>query len=329
MKERIVVSVIVPVYQVEKYIRRCINSIRAQTYKNLQVLLIDDGTRDDSGKICDEYAKKDHRIEVFHKENGGLSDARNYGLEHAVGEYIVFVDSDDFLCPQYVERLLEMCVTEEADIAICDYSRTEHDYIILQHKKFKTKEYSGIKAVEQLFGRNHVYMTVAWNKMYKRELFEGIRFPKGKIHEDEATTYKLFLKSTRVIATDEILYGYFMSEGSIMRDEYRVQRLDIIKIALDRLKTLQKAGYSDLVLLSKRELSNILIYHYYQCRNKIKGSGMIQEKLFLLHEKYCVKDAQAKQFPVLARINCLFFNRNKELYCILFGIYQWFKILIL
>ena len=280
-KNTILVSVIIPVYQVEAYIERCIQSIIHQSYKYLEILLIDDGTKDRSGQICEAYKEKDSRIKVFHKVNGGLSDARNYGIERASGQYIVFVDSDDFVHEDYIKSLLKLCDRQNADIAVCDFEKTNGNQITDFGEK-RIKECTGIEAVQQSFGINHVYMTVAWNKMYKRALFDDIRFPKGKIHEDEATTYKLFLKAQKVVLSKEKLYAYFLSDDSIMRANYSNKRLDIVDAVVNKICYLHQNSYKELERLSRIELSNILIYHYYNCEKYLLDSKKILEKLKMI-----------------------------------------------
>ena len=165
------ISIIVPVYQVEKYIRQCIDSILAQTFTDFELILVDDGSKDNSGKICDEYAEKDKRIRVIHKENGGLSDARNKGLDNASGNYFMFVDGDDYIAPNMAECLYKKIFEAKADIAVCNYR-----YIFESdgEKDFATENKAEVLNSNEIFynrknERNYGFWTVAWNKLYKRE----------------------------------------------------------------------------------------------------------------------------------------------------------------
>ena len=195
------ISVIVPIYKVEKYIHRCIDSIINQTYKNLEIILVDDGSPDSCPRICDEYAKKDKRIKVIHKENGGLSDARNKGVDIATGDYIAFVDSDDYIHPNMYEVLIYELEKNNSDIALCKYK------IVYEKSKIKTEidgkfevySLNNLQALDSMYGKDGVDFIVAWNKLYKKDLFNKIRYPVGKIHEDEYTTYKLLFASKNVI----------------------------------------------------------------------------------------------------------------------------------
>ena len=262
------VSVIVPIYMVEPYLKRAVDSIRNQTYQNLEIILVDDGSKDQCGRICDDYAKADNRIVVIHKENGGLSDARNAGLDIARGEYIMFVDSDDYIASDCVETLLGCLKEHDADVSMCSYAvtdSTEFDESIFaagrnnekekkQSKEWKIKtdnhksdghEYDGSveicdrrKLLSNLYDANHrdaTYFIVSWNKIYKASLWDGIRFPKGKIHEDEATTYKIYDRAKKGIYLHKPLYGYFTAPDSITRARFNIKRLQWMDALDDRI----------------------------------------------------------------------------------------------
>lgn len=212
------ISLVVPIYKVEKYLARCIESIMNQTYKNLEIILVDDGSPDNCGDICDYYAKKDQRIKVIHKKNGGLSDARNVGIDIARGDYIGFVDSDDYIHPLMYERLWDSMQSSESDIAVSNIEKVYGE--AMKFPSITADEvaiYDGIQAIKNILDKNrHVVSVVAWGKLYKKSLFDGVRFPKGKIHEDEFTTYKLYYKSDRVVELSGRYYYYFQREDSIM-----------------------------------------------------------------------------------------------------------------
>lgn len=216
MNERI--SVIVPVYNVEKYLPRCMDSILAQTYQNLEIILVDDGSSDECPKICDEYERRDERIRVIHKENGGLSDARNTGIDAANGEYLTFVDSDDYIHPEMYESLWGALKAEHAEVAMCNLKKVyQMDAEVSSVEEKEVKVYTGIQAIENILDKNlHVVSVVACGKLYKRKLFEDIRFPKGKLHEDEFTTYQIYYKSNQIVACSGAYYYYFQRENSIM-----------------------------------------------------------------------------------------------------------------
>lgn len=216
MKE--LISVIVPVYNVEKYLTRCVESIRKQTYSNLEIILVDDGSPDACPRMCDQFALDDARIKVIHKPNGGLSDARNAGIEAASGAYIGFVDSDDYIHPKMYMELWKSLKAEKADIAVCGVKKVfDGSGGIPDQPENTVRVYSGREAVTNIFEASmYLQSVVAWNKLYRRELFGDVRYPVGKIHEDEFTTYELFYKSDKVVYNTGIYYYYYQRADSIM-----------------------------------------------------------------------------------------------------------------
>ena len=257
------VSIIVPVYQVKDYIGECVESLLRQTYTNLEILLVDDGSTDGSGAICDEYARRDNRIRVIHQENQGLSAARNTGLDRAAGEYVAFVDSDDAVLSDFIETLYDLADRYQADIAACAYERgeirdagTQIENDIHVANQFRDKnavgavdghdhpEYdSGVTEVcmtsrqmlRQWHGRYKKWETVAWNKLYRKRIMDGsngnvaIHFPIGRRHEDVLTSHLIVANAGRIVLTTQKLYLYRAREDSItsqvMTAEYRKQNL--------------------------------------------------------------------------------------------------------
>lgn len=213
------ISIIVPIYKVELYLARCLNSIIHQTYSNLEIILVDDGSPDKCGDICEEYKLQDSRIRIIHKENGGLSDARNAGLDISTGEYIALVDSDDWVAPNYIQVLFDLIKNNGADISICNLLLVYNNEEIINadnNKNVEVKKYTNIQALEQYFEEYSLQMIVAHCKLYKAELFKNIRYPLGKIHEDEYTTYKLLYSANKVMFTTSCLYYYFQRSDSII-----------------------------------------------------------------------------------------------------------------
>lgn len=209
------ISIIVPVYNVEKYLEKCIESIINQTYKNLQIILVDDGSKDNSGKICDEFKLKDNRIEVIHKTNGGLSDARNAGLKIAKGDYIGFVDSDDYIEKDMFETLVGLIEKNNADISIVSFYEIYNNLIIGVRNSKELIELSKIEAIRELLIDNRI-QSYAWNKLFKKELFKDLEFPVNKNFEDIATTLLLFEKADKVVLYEEPKYYYQRRDDSIV-----------------------------------------------------------------------------------------------------------------
>lgn len=216
MNQDILISVIVPVYNVEEYLPRCVDSILAQTYGNLEILLVNDGTKDNSGAICDEYAKKDARIRVIHKENGGLSSARNAGLNVARGEYIAFVDSDDWIERDAYETMLGLALKH--DVKLVCAGRYDVNSGSGEKKRGLCppgqEVISGQELVRRIFTWDNID-SAAWDKLYHRSLFREIRYPVGKIVEDVPVTYRIALDAGRAAMCDKPIYNYFHRPGSI------------------------------------------------------------------------------------------------------------------
>lgn len=205
------VSVIVPVYNVEKYLDKCVSSILNQTYRGIEIILIDDGSTDGCGRMCDEY--QDERIRVIHQINKGLSEARNCGIDIATGEYILFVDGDDWIEPSTVECLLQACVENEADVSCCGHYKEFVDRTTAHPLVTELKIYEGDEIVIPAMKGSFAHY--AWEKLWKRELFDTCRFPPGMQFEDIATTWKLFLKCQRVVCIPDILFHYIYRKDSI------------------------------------------------------------------------------------------------------------------
>jgi|GEM_PF-121104 len=231
------ISVIVPVYRTEKYLVNCIESIRKQTYTNLEIVLVDDGSDDESGKICDDFAKKDERIKVYHTENHGLSHARNYGIEHSTGDYIAFVDSDDMIHERFMQYLYDLCVQHKADIAQCDFLMIRSLADVLSPQKMeKVWEYSASEILAHSYeGFEAVRYIVAWNKLYKRSAIGTIRFPEGKLHEDAYTTHKIFHNVQKVVVSNQYMYWYLQRDDSIIGKKYDLSRLDSVEASREKM----------------------------------------------------------------------------------------------
>ncbi len=278
-------SIIVPIYNVEAYLPRCIDSILAQTYTDFELILVDDGSPDNCPSICDEYAEKDSRIIVIHKENGGLSSARNAGLDIAQGDYIGFVDSDDFIHPQMYERLMESLTDNNADISICNFERVNEagNPISDLYPLLTSSVSSGINILRDFkkSGYLNIQYIVVVNKVFSRDLWNNIRFPIGRIHEDEFVAHHLLGASKCVSSINEQFYYYRQTSGSIMNKPYNLRRLDWFIALEDRVEYLLKLDLHEeaVAVLSRyfemlrvkyfliRDHDNIN-YHLYEIRKK-------------------------------------------------------------
>lgn len=272
------ISIVVPIYNVEKYLERCIESILLQTYTNIEIILVDDGSPDNCGKICDDYKIKDKRIKVIHKNNGGLSTARNAGIDIARGTYICFIDSDDWISNKFVEYLHKIIKQYCADIAVAqtlDVSNEKN--ISIPNIEEKIGIYSNQNIIENLYNKEIGFPPSVQNKMYKTEIFKKVRFKNGIINEDEEILIKLLLESSKIVVSNKIMYYYFLSENSIMRKKFNVKRLDILNALEERMDILNKTKYKDTLKQTELryclELANIYI--------QIVNSDIKEKKLYL------------------------------------------------
>ena len=237
--EKPLISIIIPVYKVEKYLEKCIKSVLSQTYKNLQIILVDDGSPDNCGNICDDYARVDNRIEVIHKANGGLSDARNVGLKAARGEYIGFVDSDDYVSNEMFENLYNTLISNDVDVSICNF------YIVIDNKNIIKNADNGVKIYNKLEILKEILLdkkiqSYAWNKLYKRELFEDIEYPIGKKYEDIGTTFYILEKCNKIVVSGSPEYYYLTRGDSIVNNNTEGTVIDYISLISDRYDYIDK-----------------------------------------------------------------------------------------
>ena len=216
MKTDGLISVIVPVYNVEKYLERCIDSIIDQTYKNIEIIIVNDGSTDNCASIIKGLQEKDSRIKSYYQANAGLSAARNTGIENSSGDYYLFVDSDDYIHPQMVEILYKNLIDYEADLSVCDLHWIEEGKDAEEYVQNNPVVYSGKEVLRKLIG-DDLISVVAWNKLYKKEIFKDIRYPVGRLHEDEFVIHKILSKCNKSVYTDAKLYYYIKRKGSIVR----------------------------------------------------------------------------------------------------------------
>ncbi len=244
------VSIIVPIYNVENYLRMCLDSIEHQTYSNIEVLLINDGSLDSSGEICQEYVARDSRFRYFEKENGGLSDARNYGIDRSKGEFLTFIDSDDWIEPTYVEDMYQAALNNNSEIVISNYKRfdvKENHYLIHVGDNYYEETYEGKELINRLplLERRDYSFVTSWGILFSRKLFDNIRFPKGKLTEDSRTNYKLFAKSSRSTYINKSLYMYRVGrEGSIINTVTEKLLIDKLECVLERLAIYTIKGWN-------------------------------------------------------------------------------------
>lgn len=305
------ISVIVPIYNVEKYLARCVDSIVNQTYKNLEIILVDDGSPDRCPQMCDDYAEKDSRIKVVHKKNGGLSDARNEGMAVATGEYISFIDSDDYVSDDFFECLLDVMNKENSDIAECSVVKFYEDNRFDEFSDdLSVKTYDTQDAMSALIAENPFHQHV-WNKLYKTELVKDIPYAVGKLNEDEFWTYRVFGRANKVARINKTMYYYFQRSSSIMGVGYNIRRLDALEGKANRQKYIEN-NFPDLSTQAKIDLYGSCMFAYQSVLKFMSGAD--KKKALELIRKYRkmynlsfdeikLADKSARKYFYLAKCN--------------------------
>ena len=246
------VSVIIPIYNTEQYLNKCIDSVLNQTMRDFELLLIDDGSKDSSGMICDTYAQQDSRVRVVHKENAGQGVARNLAMDMAAGEYYAFLDSDDYWDADYLEKMLWLTETQNAEIAVCEYRNVDHNYRPVGNKKEdgSVEVMSGVEAAKQaLYWKK--FGVAPWAKLWKAELWKGVRFKEDRIYEDLATTYQVYVKAARVAFVHKAYMTYYLRLNSDARMAFNNRKMmtlvtaeEILKFAREECPALLPAAHS-------------------------------------------------------------------------------------
>ncbi len=299
-KEATLVSIIVPVFNLEHEISKCLFSILFQKYQNYEVIVIDDGSTDNSLSICKNFSKKDSRIKVFHQNNLGLSAARNTGIKKTSGDLIAFIDGDDNVDPTFISRLVEALKKSRADIAVCGYSEFHGN----KFKSFapKSKVTSGKEALFSLLTRQENLDILAWNKIYKKSLFDNISFPAGKNHEDNLTTYKLYANAKKVAYLNEPLYNYIRHKNSITKKE---KVLDLLNSKLDAVREQKTFFEEDDEILKKVKFAELLAWFQfvdYALIGKISKKYYETYRKNILNEKFEFIDFKRRGYRILLRL---------------------------
>lgn len=278
------ISVVVPVYKVEKYLNRCVDSIINQTYKNLEIILVDDGSPDGCPEICDEYAKKDSRIKVIHKENGGLSDARNVGIDIAKGKFITFIDSDDYINGNYIELLYHTCIENEADMAITSHKVIYENGTVIEKETEEKINLNSKDVLNRILYDDGIDLS-AWAKLYKRELFKEIRYPKDRLFEDAATTYKLIDECDKISINSKSTYNYIIRKDSITNKDFSKSKMDLI-ISTKEMTEYIKNKYPDLEKACNRRL----MYAYLSTLSQLANSTTRSKEYITIIMQYINKN---------------------------------------
>ena len=316
------VSIIIPIYNVEHYLCKCIDSVLAQTYKDIEVILVDDGSPDACPQICDEYSKTDRRIKVIHKENGGLSSARNAGLDIAMGEYIMFVDSDDWILPEMVANMLKKLQDVQADMCLCGLNRVNE-----KNEKLSSVSYSDTVLTKhdayELLVQGNVVFIVACAKLYRRHIFDELRFHEGKIHEDEFISHHVIGKCNRIVSVKMPYYQYLQRNGSIIRSlNCNTKWFHSIEAYLDRINYFldcSETEFADRVLFNTIPLLLSIQKKFPKDNIEAKKNAAILRKNVIT----LIRNGRHQNLPIISRIGLRMYqmgNNVYELWQTLYGI---------
>lgn len=310
------ISVILPIYNVEKYLNKSVDSVLNQTYRNLEVILVDDGSPDNSGEICDEYAKKDERVKVIHKQNGGLSDARNAGIKIATGEYITLVDSDDYIEKDYVEFLYNLILENNAQMSICSHSAIYENGTILKKETHERAILTPEETLKRILYDDGIDIS-AWAKMYKKELFDEIQYPKGRLFEDAATTYKLVDECKIIVLGSESKYNYIIRNNSITTATFSSNKMQLIT-STEEMCNYVKSKYPQLEMAANRRLMYAYLSTISQlakCKEKHKEEQEKLMKYIKQHKWEILKDKKVPKRDKLGILSLTFgFNFYKKIW---------------
>lgn len=271
-----IISIVIPVYKVEQYLSRCVDSVLSQTFSAFETTLVDDGSPDICGMICDEYAMTDSHVFVIHKKNGGLSDARNAGIDWAINcsesKWITFIDSDDWIHSKYLEALFHAIIETSCKISICGYKETIDDEPNLEQVFLKPE----IVDTETFFCKNNVNAVVAWGKLYKKDLFRTIRYPVGKLHEDEFTTYKLLFEHSQLSFISVPLYYYYQNNSSIIRSMWNPWRMALLEAIEESISFFYKKKHMQAYKFSLHKLALSSFVYYRNIVENAELSNMVE-----------------------------------------------------
>lgn len=295
------VSIIVPVYNVEKYLLRCIDSILAQTFENIEILLVDDGSTDSSGAMCDEYAQKDSRIRVIHKKNGGLSDARNAGIDSAAGDYLCFIDSDDFVAPNMIQVLYDLIKKNDADVSVCGICDCYETGEFAQSSDSREIVCSGIEALRLTLEGEKLPGSVC-SKLIHRSLCQTHRFVKGKTYEDAFFTPELFIQAKKVAATTQSLYHYWHRAGSITTLPFSPKNMDVIEAYEHTLAQVKK---------NCPQLCDVAMFRLYWAHFVVLDKILVTENYKTLPQYQQVLSFLKKNW--LSIVKCPCFQRSRRI----------------
>ena len=282
------ISVIVPIYNADKYLNRCIASIANQTYRQIEIILVNDGSTDHSGEICEKWSAQDNRVVYICQSNAGVSTSRNKGLMTAKGEYIIMVDSDDYIADCLINTLYHALCDSHASIAVCDFEKGNDDNYRFLSSDYTVEQISGTEAILRSYADSHCALRyiAPWAKIYRKSLFNGIRYPDGKIFEDIYVTHQLLYKAERIAVVNQKLVYYYQHPDSIMNKKYHVGKLDYLDASKNRISFFEDRGLNELASIAYDEYLHSLIWEYSRARDLLADKAVMAQIKKRFHEAY-------------------------------------------
>lgn len=313
------ISIIVPVYNLEDLLPKCVDSILAQRFTNFELILVNDGSTDRSGEICDEYANVDSRIKVIHKKNGGVASSRNAGLAIAKGNYIGFVDNDDYINEYMFEILYNHAVSDSADITICDYLKVDEEQYYDTGKydeDYKIEHYNNIEALNQLYTDNNITFVVPWNKLYKRYLFKDIKYKVGNTNDDETVAHELLYYSNKITYIQTGLYYYVQRKGSQMdsNTSFHIKKIDAVYAFSDREMFFRKVKEKDLQEKALKDYMERFFRYYFLAKSTLNNVDSELKELKRTFDKSLFYLLRHKEISKKQKLMFLVFSISPSLF---------------
>lgn len=296
------ITVIVPIYNRAKYLDACLESIRKQTYENLEIILIDDGSTDDSPALCDAYAEKDRRIRVIHKENGGLSSARNAGIECASGQWLSFIDSDDSINLNFYSEMLKVALRDQCDIVQCEMERVSGQRLESALPAYEKKVFGSVEALTLFYGSKYTVFKSSCNKLFRRSIFQSVRYPVGRIFEDRWAANEIYYGAERVAYLTCPMYYYTINETGIMHSSASVKNYDTCLLYLEHYRFYQEKGEEYLASLAIRQFIISLLNVRYTFKRYSDIYMAEKEHLQKLYRDNAKKMWKSKHIPAMQKV---------------------------
>lgn len=306
------VTVVIPVFNVEKYLSICLDSVISQTYKELEIIIVNDGSTDGCAQICNEYEKKDNRISVIHQTNGGQGKARNVALNSCRGDYIAFLDSDDCWDKKHIETLMNIIRRNDADIAICSYNHVDEYGNILggaPRSTIKEKKYSGVEAMEVALYWNE-FGVAPWAKLYKKSVWNNVRFKEDRIYEDLGTTYLVYFNAKSVVYINERLMSYRIRKNSDIHQSFNIRKARIMDSADEIMDFCMNSSPRSIRAAESRELASASFIYFRIPNDELERYKQVEERCRYIIKKYRINvmfDAKARKKTRLGAL-CTFFG---------------------